>query len=240
MERRVRQLSKQQQQIFWQLFWGKSAFRYKMGVSLQQWRVAVGTFAGRIASSSWKPKSGGLKVKVRGKPFTRPPDRGGMLGKCLVVNVVIMIMVVETLMTVNTVSPSNLTTVQAQTSQHGTLLHDGVEVSDQWTAGQIRRLLLLISMDVESNPGPEVSGDLSQEDRMVEGLAELMSQTPTPAIRNVLACWSPTSSQSDILKGFDKYNKPHIVDTLTWLWNVDVSTIKGNKDVLLKDLLTAT
>ena len=113
-------------------------------------------------------------------------------------------------------------------------------VVNSWTAGQIRRLLLLVCMDVETNPGPDDSAPNSVEDRMIEGLAELMSQAPNPTIRNVLSCWCPTTSQSEIMKNFDKHKKTEIVETLAWLWKVDISAVKGNKDVLLKDVLTAT
>ena len=152
------------------------------------------------------------------------------------VNIVLMLLVVETMVTVVSLTVTNHPEL-CQPVQHGTH-HQVEDVVDYWTAGQIRQLLLLISMDVETNPGPD-SSEVSMEDRMVEGLAELMSQAPSPAIRNVLSCWSPSSSQSEIMKSFDKYKKAQVVETLAWLWKVETSTIKGNKDVLLKDVLTA-
>ena len=49
----------------------------------------------------------------------------------------------------------NLVPLHDLASEHGTLVLAAGKVSDYWTAGQIRRLLLLIARDVESNLGPE-------------------------------------------------------------------------------------
>ena len=126
-----------------------------MCVSLQQWRVAVRSFAGMIASSSWSPKSGATKVRVRmRKSVSKDHDRGGFLARFSVVNIILMVLVVETLMTVNILSHSNSSPLPSPTSQHGRVEHAVGEVVDNWTAGQVRSLLLLISMDVECNPAP--------------------------------------------------------------------------------------
>ena len=143
-----------------------------MGVSLQQWRVAVGSFTAK--SSSKSPKSRTMKVRVRCSP-KKHVSRGQMLAKSLAVNIILMVLVVETLVTVSTFNCSN-SGPSVMASQFSTSFHPVGEVVDNWTAGQVRRLLLLVAMDVEANPGPNSSENVCLEDKMVEGLAELMSQ----------------------------------------------------------------
>ena len=100
------------------------------------------------------------------------------------------------------------------------------QVSDQPTehsTGLARDLLLLLSGDVESNPGPNPPSANSYR----EGLARLLSGAPKP-VREVLVCWDPTLNQTDIMKKFDALLKPALQETMAWLCKVDVKEIKQN------------
>ena len=110
------------------------------------------------------------------------------------------------------------------------------QVPDQQTehsTGMAKELLLLLSGDVESNPGPNPPS----ADSYREGLARLLSGAPKP-VREVLVCWDQTLSQTEIIKKFDAILKPSLQEAMVWLFKVEVKEIKQNKSVLVKDLLT--
>ena len=88
------------------------------------------------------------------------------------------------------------------------------------TAGQVR-ILLMLAGDVESNPGPDAQ---SNEDSLIEGLAELVGQAPA-SMREVLCVWSPQTPTNIIAAqmGNRKFTVAVLQPVLAWLMNKDVS-----------------
>ena len=85
------------------------------------------------------------------------------------------------------------------------------------TAGQMRQLLIM-SGDVESNPGPLPA------DTLVNGLADLVGQAPA-GMRDVLCAWSPDKPSNVILEELNskKFTVAMLHPALAWLLNRDVS-----------------
>ena len=86
------------------------------------------------------------------------------------------------------------------------------------TSGQIKMLLMLAG-DVESNPGPQ-----SNDDLLIEGLAELVGQAPA-RMREVLCVWGPDKPSNEIISeiGSRKYTLAVLQPVLDWLLNKDPS-----------------
>ena len=59
------------------------------------------------------------------------------------------------------------------------------------------QLGLLLSGDVETNPGP-LTAEVTFENRLVEGLAKLCRAAPSDEVRKVLGVWSPGKPGNEI------------------------------------------
>ena len=87
------------------------------------------------------------------------------------------------------------------------------------TAGQVR-VLLLLSGDVERNPGPgQESVDL-----LINGLADLVGQAPG-GLRDVLCVWAPDKPTNEIAAELNskKFTVTVLQPALAWLLNREVS-----------------
>ena len=82
--------------------------------------------------------------------------------------------------------------------------------------------LLLISGDVELNPGPISSTSL------MEGLAFLGNLAPAGIIKNVILTWSV---DKDVRADLNKFKVDDLKNTLAWLrnWDIQCGEIKGMK-----------
>ena len=124
-----------------------------MGNSAMDHRVQIGLFAGRMCSSSWSTSTGAFKVSGTRPESDPDSSRRFLLNLLFVVGTIgIMVGVWNHI----TVPISGLCCVSSScisppASQGGTLTE--VEVVIERTAGQVRRLLLM-SGNIEQNPGP--------------------------------------------------------------------------------------
>ena len=120
-----------------------------MGNSAIEHRVVTGLFAGRMNSSSWSPRTGCFKMKKCGRGPDNNPVSGSLWQSLLLV---IMIMGSGAHMwSMMSVPPAELTTsTKGPLSGTTWVVEAGVR---ERTAGQVR-VLLMLSGNVERNPGP--------------------------------------------------------------------------------------
>ena len=100
-------------------------------------------------------------------------------------------------------------------------------------------MLLILSNDVETNPGPQ-SADFERV--LIEGLANLCRAAPTDSVRNVLSTWSPAKPGNEIRASWalgKRFLAPALKGTLAWLTNTRESDIKGTKHDVAGELLVA-
>ena len=83
------------------------------------------------------------------------------------------------------------------------------------TAGQVR-VLLMLSGNVERNPGPTTE----TYDVLVSGLADLVGQAPA-GMRDVLCAWSPDKASNEIAADLNskKFTLAVLQPALAWLLN---------------------
>jgi hypothetical protein len=100
---------------------------------------------------------------------------------------------------------------------------------------------LLLSGDVETNPGPVTRvtrSNLPGDDRLNEGKALLVHKAPAN-IRLVLSLWEP--GKTDIRQCMDKqFYVPAVKETLGWLWQLpvtDKSISKMNKQLVIENII---
>ena len=103
------------------------------------------------------------------------------------------------------------------TSQQGCVM--GVGVTSPLVISNTTWLMLLLSGDVESNPGP---GDVAQgyEQCLVEGLAKLCRAAPTETVRSVLGVWNLSKPGNEIRSTWQqgrRFLAPDLKGTLAWL-----------------------
>ena len=153
-----------------------------MGSSAIEYSVVTGLFAGRMNSSSWLPRTGCFKMKKCG----RGPDNTSQCGPLWQTMLVIMILGSGAHMWGMLSAPQNedTTSMNMKGRLSGTVWAMEAGVRER-TAGQVR-VLLMLSGNVERNPGPttEIS------DALVSGLADLVGQAPA-GMRDVLCARSP-------------------------------------------------
>ena len=90
-------------------------------------------------------------------------------------------------------------------------------------------MLLLLSNDVETNPGPESVGF---EKSLCDGLAKLCQAAPSDTVRSVLSVWSPTKPGNEIRAAWSqgkRFLAPSLKGTLAWLTNTRESEVKGTR-----------
>ena len=106
-------------------------------------------------------------------------------------------------------------------------------------------LLLQLSGDVETNPGPptvEVGAAQGYERCLVEGLAKLCRAAPSDTVRSVLGVWSPSKPGNEIRVTWQqgkRFLAPDLKGTLAWLTNARECDIKGTKHDVAQLLLVA-
>ena len=93
--------------------------------------------------------------------------------------------------------------------------------------------LLLLSGDVETNPGPESAvNPEGYEQDLVEGLAKLCRAAPSESVRNVLRVWSPTKPGNEVRNAWQqgrRFLAPELKGTLAWLTVTRECDINGTK-----------
>ena len=93
---------------------------------------------------------------------------------------------------------------------------------------QVVQLLLLLSGNVELNPGPPTSGgDLTIATEgpspVMRGLAELVAAAPA-SLKLIIATWHENNTANKNFKELDKAtNADTSRELLAYLWNVDVT-----------------
>ena len=190
-----------------------------MGNSAQEHRVVTGLFAGKMSCSTWSTCTGALKVPRRG----RGPDSASTSISSswwplllLLVTLVALVQVCHHLTAPEIKDNPFLPSLQA--SQKGTLFVEESAVCDR-TAGQVR-VLLMLSGNVERNPGP----DHEPADPLVSGLADLVGRAP-PSMRDVLCVWAPDKPTNVIATELNskQFTVSVLQPALAWLLNKDVS-----------------
>ena len=107
------------------------------------------------------------------------------------------------------------------------------------------QLLLLLSGDVETNPGPptvEVTTQESYEQSLVEGLDRLCRAAPSEKVRTVIGVWKPTKPGNEIRNTWQqgrRFLSPDLKGTLAWLTNTRECDVKGTKHDVAGQLLIA-
>ena len=103
------------------------------------------------------------------------------------------------------------------------------------TAGQVR-VLLLLSGDIEMNPGPCTGTDIP--DPLIGGLADLVGEAPGN-IRDILCVWSPEKPDNEIAAELNsrKFTVSMLQPALAWLLNKEISdplvqTVKKKSDIV--------
>ena len=143
-----------------------------MGNSAQDHRLRIGTFSARMMSSTWLPSSGFEKLRRRKKaPDIDKATVSYFPTLALLLVILVNIAVLQFLVPRPVAYLSDFLT-HVQCAQRGT--DSSAEGSGcERTAGQVRQLLLLLSGDVERNPGP------FEPDTLVSGLADLVGNLVT-------------------------------------------------------------
>ena len=104
-------------------------------------------------------------------------------------------------------------------------------------------LLLQLSGDVETNPGPvEVNIQDSYESSLVEGLAKLCRGAPSEKVRSVIGVWNPNKPGNEIRSTWQqgkRFLAPDLKGTLAWLTNTRECDVKGTKHDVAGQLLIA-
>ena len=78
-------------------------------------------------------------------------------------------------------------------------------------------MLLMLSGDIETNPGP----DSEETDSLVSGLADLVGQAPA-GMRNILCAWAPDKPSNEIVAVLN--SKEFTVSALQLSWPLLVVT----------------
>ena len=79
--------------------------------------------------------------------------------------------------------------------------------------GQVVTIILLVSGDVESNPGPDT------DNRLMIRLAEIISKAPTTTIKSLLSIWSESKTQDMMVTELEKFKVDNLREGLIWLLN---------------------
>ena len=129
---------------------GHLAHKGKMGVSLQQWRAAIGSFMGQSVKKNNKRVKKGVEADDNRARYS------GLLTVLAMVGIMMIAYRTRSVLS----DPGEMMAQKTDDSVTGFLppltgtALEPDQSSEVWTAGQVRRLLLLLSNDVESNPGP--------------------------------------------------------------------------------------
>ena len=210
-----------------------------MGNSVQQYRAAIGGFASHIACSRWTNRSGdrARRRTERVRDEINKQKAGSQIAaeiSVLWTNIsTIMSLVLGDLLTL--VLLTAVTAVVANNSSIGVTTGEqepvvsivkshsatgvasvGEEPQPIPISAQLAMILLLVSGDVETNPGPT--------DSTVEAMAGLIAAAPTDTIKEVLGRWGPDVQVAQLLDRHHK--KPQLQETLAWLWSVDIKDKK--------------
>ena len=152
-----------------------------MGNSAQDHRAVTGLYAGRLCSSSWAPCTGAFKV--RGGTPDQPDSTLLPRWPSILLIAVVLLSVAQLGNLYFAHNTGVLTSSLPCPQEYGGTEYSVAESTEERTAGQIR-MLLLLSGNVERNPGPNSS------DALFSGLADLVGQAP-PGMRDILCTWSP-------------------------------------------------
>ena len=82
-------------------------------------------------------------------------------------------------------------------------------------AVQVTRTLLLVSGDVEANPGPDPGIGSQEADSLTLGLALLLSQATSEQVKSVIGTWAP--DKPNIVEDLNKFKVPALKETLAAL-----------------------
>ena len=198
-----------------------------MGVSAVHYRVVTGLYANRMASCSWAPSTGCFKC---GRGPDPDPDQLSYLWQTLLLMALLCVTTTHMVDIISTQVCGPLDTWEG--GWQGTLCVVEAGISER-TTRQLRELLLL-SGDVERNPGPP---SLSSED-LVSGLADLVGQAPA-GMRDILCVWSPDKPSNDIAAELNsrQFTVNMLQPALAWLLNKEVTdpvvkSVKRKADIV--------
>ena len=151
---------------------------------------------------------------------------------CDIASIILLVSLPQFIITLLGPAPFGGEGEKCPTNCHENAIGDhGLEISG-WmgtTIVNLAQLLLIVAGDVESNPGP---------DSQAEAMAKLISEAPNETVKEVLGRWAPDVQVAPLL---DKHLKPALLETLAWLWNVDITdkSMSMNKDKLVQTVLVA-
>ena len=149
-----------------------------MGTTLQQHRAAVGTFVSRLVSSGWTARSGDTARAWR-REKGREEDEDPMMNHLAMERSLLVAAMMPVLTTLSAVilllsillCPAGLGQGRASSSSWTTSLGGQDSPPATPLAAPLAMLLLLLSGDVETNPGPEREelGDIRLDIRYTDG-----------------------------------------------------------------------
>ena len=225
-----------------------------MGASAQQHRAVTGSFCARLWSSGWTPGSSG-RARYNGSwRRRRPPTKVGTSG-CLwkvllfltnlVVTATPVILGPAMVVTVAGSAVNSLAMTSMQENRSLSVLLAGTRVTSSVVISNTTWLVLLLSGDIETNPGPGptvVEVGQGYEQKLVEGLAKLCREAPSETVRNVLGVWNPNKPGNEIRNTWQqgkRFLSPTLKGTLAWLTNTRECDVKGTKHDVADQLLIA-
>ena len=152
-------------------------------------------------------------------------------------------MVIGPVMVFSTVNSVVNNPSMTSTEESSSLTVNGYSVTSPVVISNITWLTLLLSGDVETNPGPAtVNVDQGYEQSLVDGLAKLCRTAPSDTVRNILGVWSPTKPGNEIRSTWQqgrRFLAPDLKGTLAWLTMTRECDVKGTKHDVADQLLIA-
>ena len=226
-----------------------------MEVSAQQYRAVSGCFTARMWSSDWTSGSSGKarcnwrwhrRKRQPTTPSTFTTMRWGCTWLLLLTNFLVtalhmivvpvaVISVTESFVNISAMKESDTGTAIGAPNVHS------ASVTSTYINHPYMQLELLLSGDVETNPGP-LTAEVTFENRLVEGLAKLCRAAPSDEVRKVLGVWSPGKPGNEIRNTWQHgkgFLAPALKGTLAWLTNCRESDVKGTKHDVAGQLLIA-
>ena len=224
-----------------------------MGVSAEHHRAVTGCFAAKLWSSGWTPGSSGT-ARCNGKQGRRSWKTRGSSSStsagCWWWIVLLLFQMATTALPMICGPVVVSFTVQSVVNSQAVLsfresdsrwsVFEGSSVTSPIVISNTTWLVLLLSGDVESNPGP--AGGDGYEQSLVEGLAKLCRAAPSDTVRSVLGVWSPSKPGNEIRSTWQqgrRFLAPDLKGTLAWLTMIRECDIKGTKHDVAGLLLIA-